>query len=580
MYACIHVPDFPLQALARQEPALRSQAVAVVEGTPPLCTVTVVNAPARALGVVPGMTRMEISPLPSLEIRRRSPAEETSVHAALLDLGFSISPRVEDTASDTVVLDLAGLQPLFGTPAQIAQLLAQHLRKLGCDGHVAVASNPDAAIHAARGFAGITVIAAGEESARLGSLPIHVLAPTPEILETLDRWGVRTFQALAALPTVALAERLGQEGVHLQKLARGHTLRTLVPVEDTPRFEEVMELEYPVTLLEPLAFILGGLLNQLCVRLKARSLATQELRLDLQLEAGVEVEPGFEIPSNLFFRTLQLPVPTQDAQLLLKLWLLHLKSEPPRAPIVKVALTAEPVKPRVAQGGLFLPLAPDPEKLEVTLARITDVIGKEKLGAPELIDTHRPGAFRLRRFSAVRGPDSTRGRGAEIRGHGPEAWRTPGALHKLKTRPIPDSKLQPQPTTALRVFRPPLPATVETHAGHPVRVFAFGVHGDVVTAAGPWRTSGDWWRDDAWSHDEWDVELASSAGRQSPAAHPFSSVIHPFSSTAHPASPRTTERAGAGYETPQTTNNGRRTRLYRIYCDLASGDWFIRGTYD
>jgi len=531
MYACIYIPDFPLQALARHDPALRSRPAAVVEGTPPLCTVIVANAPARALGVAPGMARMEVTPLPSLEIRHRSSAEESSAHAALLDLGLSISPRVEDTARDTVVLDLAGLEPLFGAPRQIAQLLAGRTRELGCEGHIAVAPNPDAAVHAARGFAGITVIAAGEESARLGGLPIHVLAPTPEILETLERWGVRTFQALAALPTVALAERLGQEGIHLQKLARGHTRRTLVPVEAAPRFEEVQELEYPVTLLEPLAFILGGLLNQLCARLKARALATQELHLKLELEAGIEVEPEVEIGNSKLAtrpdreslqspqcRTLQLPVPTQDSQLLLKLWLLNLKSEPPRAPISKVTLAAEPVKPRVAQGGLFLPLAPDPEKLEVTLARITGVIGKEKLGSPELVDTHRPGAFRMKRFAPGVGVHITSGRRSTIR-------RPPSVIRR-----------ELQPTTALRVFRPPLHATVETRAGHPVRVFAFGVRGDVVAAAGPWRTSGDWWRDDSWSRDEWDVELFKGHGQP--------------------------------------------TRLYRIFCDLATGDWFIRGTYD
>ncbi|HEV2492525.1 MAG TPA: DNA polymerase Y family protein [Terriglobia bacterium] len=555
MYACIHVPDFPLQALARHEPALHSRLAAVVQGTPPLCAVIVANAPARALGVAPGMTRMEVAPLPSLEIRHRSSAEESSAHAALLDLGFSISPRVEDTARDTVVLDLAGLEPLFGAPGQIAQLLAERLRELGYKGQVAVATNPDAAIHAARGLAGITVIAAGEESARLGGLPIHALAPAPEILETLERWGVRTFQALDALPTVALAERLGQEGVHLQKLARGHTHRTLVPVEAAPRFEEVQELEYPVTLLEPLAFILGGLLNQLCTRLKARSLATQELCLELQLETGVEAEPGFETrnpqletPSNLFSRTLQLPVPTQDAQLLLKLWLLNLKSEPPRVPVLKVALAAEPVKPRVAQGGFFLPLAPHPEKLEVTLARITGVIGKERLGSPELVDTHRPGAFRMKRFAPEAGRQRIDGRRSTM-ADGKLFDRKPYAI--LSRLPS-IACCEPQPTTALRVFRPPLPATVETRAGHPVHVFAFGVRGDVVAAAGPWRTSGDWWRDDSWGHDEWDVELRPAARHQ---------------------------RSAAGQE-QRPNDHGRRTRLYRIYCDLATGNWSVRGSYD
>ena len=124
---------------------------------------------------------------------------------------------------------------------------------------------------------------------------MDALAPAREILETLDRWGVRTFKALAALPTLQLSERLGQEGVRLQNLARGRTHRSLAPCEAPLNFEEVMELEYPVALLEPLAFILGRLLDQLCARLEARSLATHEVRLRLDLEAGVEAETDIGI---------------------------------------------------------------------------------------------------------------------------------------------------------------------------------------------------------------------------------------------------------------------------------------------
>ena len=103
-------------------------------------------------------------------------------------------------------------------------------------------------------------------------------------MEILERWGIRNLRALAALPDIALSERLGQEGVRLQQLARGCISRTLVPIEVPLIFEEAIELEYPLMLLEPLAFLLSRLLEQLCARLGARALATQELRLNLTLE--------------------------------------------------------------------------------------------------------------------------------------------------------------------------------------------------------------------------------------------------------------------------------------------------------
>jgi protein ImuB len=65
---------------------------------------------------------------------------------------------------------------------------------------------------------------------------------------------------------------------------------------------------------------------------------------------------------------------------------------------------------------------------------------------------------------------------------------------------------------ALRRFRQPLLATVVIEEGRPVRMRVSAradaiSGGHVVTCAGPWRTSGDWWADTVWDHDEWDVGL-------------------------------------------------------------------------
>jgi protein ImuB len=355
----------------------------------------------------------------------------------------AFSPRVEQTAPYTVVLDISGLDHLFGTPRQIAETI---MRRAGFEVNVAVAANPDAAICAARGFSGITVIPPGAEAGYLARLPLKMLSPSPELEETLQRWGIRTFHDLAALPEPGLAERLGQEGLRLHRLARGANKRPLKPVEEAPHFEEELELEHPVELLEPLSFLLARLLNDLCARLDA----TTEVRLHLQLEDQTD-----------HTRTLRLPVPMRDPKIFLKLLHLDLSSHPPRAPIVKIRLAAESAKPRVAQTGLFLPVAPEPEKLELTLARIAALVGEENVGSPELLDTHRPHAFRLTRFSSDR--------------------------HSCL------SLAAQQPHLTLRLLRSPRPIP--------------DLRNQAVAAAGPWRTSGDWWTKDPWARDEWDIQL-------------------------------------------------------------------------
>jgi hypothetical protein len=68
-----------------------------------------------------------------------------------------------------------------------------------------------------------------------------------------------------------------------------------------------------------------------------------------------------------------------------------------------------------------------------------------------------------------------------------------------------------------RIFRPALPARVEMHAGRPARVFFHGLRGEVLIASGPWRASGDWWGQDAWQQDEWDLEIRFAASARGPA---------------------------------------------------------------
>ncbi len=574
-FASIHVTNFLVQAVLRAEPALRHHALALVDGTPPLCSVVAANEAALQAGIDWGMTKSQAAQFCGVEIRHRSHSQEKAAHGALLDLGWSVSPRVEDTAPDTIILDLAGLAGLFGPDENIAHELVERAAGFGLIARVAVASNIEVAIHAARGFPGITLIPPGEESKRLGPLPVGALSPSAEVLETLDRWGVRTCEALAALPVLELSERLGQEGVRLHELARGASQRSLVLAEPDLCFEEEMALEYAVAELEPLAFLLGRLLDQLCARLEARSLAAGAIRLRFDLEPSSETD--FESPnensgcsngssrkktSTIYGKVLTLPVSMRDSKMLLKLLRLQLQADPPPAPILKISLAADPARPRVAQGGLFVPTAPDPEKLELTIARLANLVGAANIGSLELMDTHRPGEFRMSRFHPPRGASENR-----------RQVRIVGARHLSRAEPRNAVPAAPKanyhaprvrrPATTFRIFRPPLPAHVELREGCPVRVGFRGMRGDVVAASGPWRTSGDWWREDAWEHDEWDLEIRFHSSLSS------SSVRRERTSM---ISPQDSSQQDPRHEQPRG--------LYRIYYDSLLQSWFVRGMYD
>jgi protein ImuB len=286
-----------------------------------------------------------------------------------------------------------------------------------------------------------------------------------------------------------------------------------------------MTLDYAVTELEPLSFLLHRLLDQVCARLEARSLAASAFCLRFALKDSVEEESKVKSESSVsmmesrtYEKMLRLPVPMRDSKTLLKLLRLQLQSDPPHGSIVKIALTAEPARPRAGQKGLFVPDSPDREKLEVTIARIAGLVGNSNVGSPQLVDTHRPGEFRMFPFS----PASEESSGSQKRE--PRSRRT---------------------AIAFRMFRPELLANVESREGCPFRIRFRGACGNVISASGPWRTSGDWWEMHGWREDEWDVE------------------IH-FDSS------------GKKQVSLRTAQNG----LYRIYYDWMRRGWFVRGRYD
>jgi protein ImuB len=575
------------------------------------------------------------SSTPSAPCRWGSRAAEA---ATLAEFAYAFSPLVEETAPDTVVIDVEGCALLFGSAYELATEIANQAESkgpagLGCKVNVALAANPDAAIHAAKFFQGITFISPGEELATLGDLPIECLIspdsrfqipnskvknknkkeeadttgtaadrktsigtaadrkpsmgtaadrktsdptmsagdPTmsalpgkqtldlgpwtldkkkwDEILETLRLWGVRTFKEFAALPVAGVSERLGQDGLKLQELASGKTNRHLKLKQPAPVFTNSIELEYPIAELEPLAFVFARLLNQICASLSAYALATNALGVELKLERG----PLHEIKLNL-------PYPMRDHKVFLKLLLLDMEMHPPPAAIVGVAINCEPVKPRVLQTGLFIPLAPEPEKLELMLARLAKLVGAENIGSPELLDTHRPDAFRVKRFVI----SQTKKKKRADRTSTPADRKTSAgdpAMSALPARGNSQSEIRnPKFALGFRVFRPPLRALVQAEQGVPIEISAWNknksVYGKVVSVAGPWRTTGDWWRVDNWARDEWDVAIEVKGQRSEVGGQRSENAI------------------GGNFGPPRVQV------LYRIYQETGNGSWFVEGVYD
>ncbi len=423
------------------------------------------------------------------------PQSEKNIEA-LLDLALEFSPYVEQTNEDTLLFCIDPLRKLLGSPYQIASDISRAGYERKMQANLAIASNPDTAFLLARYYRGVTLVPPGEEAHKLAPLPLAHLATDAALLDILLRWGVKTCEDLAALPEAGIAERLGPTGVYWRNLALGAIHRPLRIQAETSHFERSMELEHPIALLEPLLFLFSGALTEICALLRSQSCAARQLAIKLTLEGGEK---------NEYQAVLEFPVPLTDHLIMLKLLQLHLERHSPEAQIRAFHLRVDPVAPRRMQGGLFLPATPQPDKLQVTLARIAGMVGEENVGAPLRLNTHRPDAFRLAALNLQPPADNSV----------PPVDRPQGEMLRL----------------VIRIFRPALEARVRLVELAPKVVQATGVKGAVVRAAGPWKTSGEWWAQTAWCREEWDVALDDGG-------------------------------------------------LYRIYQESQTQHWFVQGVYD
>jgi len=303
-----------------------------------------------------------------------------------------------------------------------------------------------------------------------------------EIFAILHKWGIHTLGQLAALDKEQLGARLGPEAIRMWERANGRSSRLLKLIRPPESFQESFEFEREIETAEPLLFMLRRFLEQLAVRLAAIYLVAKELTLRITFANSRQDEPAVAGKQS-YERVFKIPQPTNDVDLLFRMLQTHLENFRSEHPIVAVALSAEPIKPAGEQFGLFETTLRNPHQLSETLARLTALLGSDRIGTPVLEETHCPDAFRMQPFrwdiveSAVPSGQSF------------DALRTAHA------------------TAALRRFRPVMSASVLQDEDTPAHVRSAEMSGKIIAQRGPYFLSGNWWDEKSWARAEWDLQL-------------------------------------------------------------------------
>jgi protein ImuB len=508
LFAVIYIPEFLLQAALRPTPELHSKPVALVDGAAAKSVVLQLTPAALEHGVAEGMSPAQaLARCSEIILKTRSPAQERTAARALLDCASGFSPYIEATADGVCTLDLKGnpllatlleregeLWPVTAKPESdplliwAGKMLAR-LLELNLAAQIGIARTPLLALHAARVASPIRIVERADEF--LADLPIESIEPSAQTFAILKKWGIHTLGAFTALGKDRLAERLGPEALTLFERATAESIRPLRLVNPPDTFEEAIDFDHEIETAQPLLFGLRRFLEQIALRLEAVYLVATEIQLRLIFSHGPDHARAFKVPSA-----------TRNVATLFRILDTHLETLRTEHPIIGLRLSVAPIKPSHQQFSLFESALRDPNQFYETLARLTGLVGSERVGVPNVTDTHRPDAFHLQpvNFELIAAAQSR------------EEVPSPKVLAHCQQAPkklqVPNRACEKSFGLPLRRLRPPLSARVELRDNCPAALKTENFARAIVAAHGPWRSSGDWWDQQSWAREEWDIETA------------------------------------------------------------------------
>ena len=320
-------------------------------------------------------------------------------------------------------------------------------------------------------------------------------AEIKRVLDILHRWGIESLGQFAALEKEAVAARLGPIGVELWERATGKAMRLLKLIPVYESFEEAFEFENEIETSEPLLFMLRRFLQQFAVRLNALHLVASELQLTITFT-----------DKSTYAHRFKIPEPTINVETLFRMLQTHLENFTSKSPIIALALKAETTRPSFEQFHLFETALRDPARLTETLARLTGLLGSERVGTPVLEETYRPDAFRMEPFRWDLSDRCDMGRrvvaSAVASGQSADIATSPGNALTTAHATTP---------MALRRFRASPPASMLLAKNRPVHFRSAPLQGAVRAGKGPYLASGNWWDEHTWARAEWDLELENGA---------------------------------------------------------------------
>jgi protein ImuB len=411
----IVLPDL-LPELVYRRAALPSQPIGVIVESPAThphaslgaTVLDAVNDVASELGVRAGQRAAEaFAVVAELQIHRVTSADLEAAlgQVAELALGFGTTAAIAlgaETPSnrDTVWLDITGAAHLVGGEEALRVELIARVEALGHRARVAIADGPRIARAIARWGSDPAQmrVSPGRGAEAMASLPVCALSLDAATASYLARVGVVLVRDLARLPSASVAARLGAGAIAALDLIQGRDATPLTAYVPPRVVAEEVHLDEGTSLVEPLLFVLRGMLARLSARLQARGEACTRIELTIAHDpsiARLRRANDRERRDDATVTSLVIEVPSplaREADLFRPLKT-KLEATELFAPAVglRVALPSIVRAPRV-QHDLSRSIALSPDALPSLLAELSAELGPERVGVLDVCDAHRPEA--------------------------------------------------------------------------------------------------------------------------------------------------------------------------------------------
>ena len=246
------------------------------------------SARARAPAALP-RTRQLPLPAPGVELwvglhlpQLRSARQLT--HLAHLAQRFT--PRVSLEPPDGVLLEVRGSLHLFSGVAGLGVALRDMCEGLALKPLLAFAPTPLAALVAARAGQGLVSLEHAQLVGQLAAVPLSALRWPPQVIERLQRTGVRTVGAALRLPRAGFARRFGAAQLATLDRLTGRTREVRAVFRPRERFRRRHELSCELESHARLLTELTRLLEELEAFLKARQCGVMALECRLLHREG------------------------------------------------------------------------------------------------------------------------------------------------------------------------------------------------------------------------------------------------------------------------------------------------------